>query len=54
MEIQSADDNTGDVDGNIGGVLPNVDVIEDLKLSATSFFEKVSNLSIFMMNLETL
>ncbi|KAL5095725.1 hypothetical protein RYX36_000052 [Vicia faba] len=55
MENQSAEDNSGDVDVNVGGVSPpNVDVLGDLEMSVACFSEKVSNLSIFMMNLETL
>lgn len=46
METQSAEDNTGDVGG--------VDVIVDLELSVARFSEKVSNLNIFMMHLESL
>ncbi|CAK8540810.1 unnamed protein product [Lathyrus sativus] len=54
METQSAEDNSGGVDVNVGGVSANVDVIGDLELSVACFSEKVSNLSIFVMNLETL
>ncbi|KAI5431884.1 WPP domain-interacting tail-anchored protein 1 [Lathyrus oleraceus] len=54
METQNAEDSTGDVDVNVGGDSPNVDVIGDLEMSVACFSEKVSNLSIFMMNLETL
>jgi len=52
METQSVEDNTGDVD--VGGVEDNGEVIVDFEMSVVYFSEKVSNLSIFMMNLETL
>lgn len=52
METQSVEDNTGDVD--VGGVSDNGEVIVDFEMSVVYFSEKVSNLSIFMMNLETL
>lgn len=52
METQSVEDNTGDVD--VGGVSDDGEVIVDFEMSVVYFSEKVSNLSIFMMNLETL
>ena len=52
METQSVEDNTGDVD--VEGVSDNGEVIVDFEMSVVYFSEKVSNLSIFMMNLETL
>lgn len=52
METQSVEDNTGDVD--VGSVSDNGEVIVDFEMSVVYFSEKVSNLSIFMMNLETL
>ncbi|KAJ1435411.1 putative WPP domain-interacting tail-anchored protein 1-like [Sesbania bispinosa] len=63
MDTQSAED-TGDVDVDVGGVSSNGEAIGDLgnvttmltrlELSLACFSEKVANLSIFVMHLETL